>query len=131
MLDGITIILLCQLAGELTVVGLALPLPGPVVGMVILLTILLVRGAIPEPIAKAGDGLLANLLLLFVPAGVGIMLHAPLLAQDWVALSASLIGSTLLTIAVTALLMQRLSRVPPSAATATPTEGDSDGTQHR
>ncbi len=50
--------------------------------------------------------------LLSVPAGAGIMLHFKLLAGNWLPLGAALILSTLLTIAVTAWLMARLSRRP-------------------
>ena len=110
MLDALTLILCCQLAGELLVALVKLPIPGPVAGMALLFAGLLIRGGIPASVAQAGDGLLSNMSLLFVPAGVGVMLHAPLLARDWVAISAGLVGSTLVTIAVTAILMQALNR---------------------
>lgn len=110
MLDALTLILCCQLAGELLVALVKLPIPGPVAGMALLFAGLLIRGGIPAGLAQAGDGLLTNMSLLFVPAGVGVMLHAPLLARDWVAISAGLVGSTLVTIAVTAILMQALNR---------------------
>lgn len=61
-------------------------------------------------LAKVGDVLLGNLSLLFVPAGVGVMVHFALLKEDWIALSAAILGSTILTIAVTASLMVFLSR---------------------
>lgn len=110
MLDALTLILCCQLAGELLVALIKLPVPGPVAGMAILFIGFLVRGGIPADVAAAGDGLLTSLSLLFVPAGVGVMLHAPLLSRDWLAISVGLVGSTLVTIAVTALLMQALNR---------------------
>jgi putative effector of murein hydrolase LrgA (UPF0299 family) len=110
MLRAITILLVCQLAGEAMVAGLGWPVPGPVVGMALLFIGLVVRGGVPENVASAADGLLGNLSLLFVPAGVGVMLHAPLLGRDWLAISVALIASTLATIAVTGWLMQRLMR---------------------
>ena len=110
MLACITLIFACQLAGELFVATLGLPVPGPVAGMVILLAGLLLRGNIPPDLEKVGDGFLSHFSLLFVPAGVGIMLHAQLLAAEWLPLSVALVASTLLTIAVTALLMRALSR---------------------
>lgn len=109
MLFHLTLILVCQLVGESVVVALGVPLPGPVLGMVFLFAFLVVRGGIPDDLARAGDGLLDHLSLLFVPAGVGIMLHWELIAQDWVAVSAALVVSTLLTIAVTGWLMARLA----------------------
>lgn len=110
MLNAFTIILCCQLAGEMLVLWTGLPVPGPVAGMAMLFVGLMIRGAIPDNIALVGDGLLGNLSLMFVPAGVGVMLHAPLMAKDWLAISISLVVSTLATIAVTSLVMRRLGR---------------------
>lgn len=110
MLGYITLIFACQLAGELLVAALGLPVPGPVAGMLILLTGLLAHGAVPENLAAVGDFILGNLSVLFVPAGVGVMLHAGLLGDDWLPVSVALVASTILTIAVTALAMQWLTR---------------------
>jgi putative effector of murein hydrolase LrgA (UPF0299 family) len=100
----------CQLAGELIVATLMWPLPGPVLGMAILFAGLVVNGAVPEELAAVSAGLLDNLSLLFIPAGVGVMLHAPLLGRDGVAIGLALVVSTVLTIAVTALVMARMAR---------------------
>jgi holin-like protein len=110
VLHALTLILCCQLAGEMAVLALGLPIPGPVAGMALLFAGLLVSGRVPPDIAQVGDGLLGNLSLMFVPAGVGVMLHAPLMASEWLAISVSLVASTLATIAVTALVMRRLGR---------------------
>jgi holin-like protein len=110
MLGYITLIFVCQLAGELLVAALGLPVPGPVAGMLVLLAFLLARGSIPGELAAVGDFLLGNMSLLFVPAGVGVMLHAGLLGREWVPIMVALVVSTLVTIAVTALVMRRLSR---------------------
>ena len=82
-----------------------------VIGMVILFGVLAAKGGVPADLARVGDTLLANLSLLFVPAGVGVMAHFALLANDWPALGAAIIGSTLITVAVTALVMVWLSRL--------------------
>lgn len=105
MLGYLTIILVCQLAGELSVTVLALPVPGPVAGMALLFAGLVARGGIPDELAGVADALLKNLSLLFVPAGVGVMLHVQLLQREWLPITAALIVSTLLTIGVTAGLM--------------------------
>lgn len=110
MLAWLTLILTCQLIGELAVTALGVPFPGPVLGMVLLFLFLLVRGGVPDGLAQVGDTLLSNLSLLFVPAGVGVMVHFALLADDWLALSAAIIGSSLITIAVTATAMVWLKR---------------------
>jgi holin-like protein len=110
MLNYLTLIFGCQLAGELIVAATGLPLPGPVCGMALLFLGLLVKGGIPADLARVGDALLGNLSLLFVPAGVGVMLHANLIAREWLPISVALVLSTGLTIAVTAALMAWLNR---------------------
>jgi holin-like protein len=110
MLAHLTVIFGCQLLGELLMSATGLPIPGPVCGMAILFAGLLVRGSIPPDLSLVGSALLDNLTLLFIPAGVGVMLHAPLIGRDWLAISVSLVVSTALTIAVTALVMTWLTR---------------------
>lgn len=129
MLGYVTLIFACQLAGELTVVAIGLPLPGPVVGMALLFLGLSVKGSVPEDLGKVGDTLLNHLSLLFVPAGVGVMAHGALLGRDWLSLSVALVVSTVLTIAVTGLLMARLSPSPPLAAPPNPVAPERDGGQ--
>lgn len=110
MLGYFAVLLVCQLIGELIVVASGLPVPGPVIGMAMLFVALVVRGGIPADLGAAADALLGNLSLLFVPAGVGVMLHAERLGRELLPIAASLIISTLATIAVTAAVMHRLSR---------------------
>ena len=108
MLHGLTAIFGCQLAGELLVRLLGLPVPGPVVGMVILLAGLAV-GGVPANVRKVATGLLTWLPLFFVPAGVGLVTHGPRLKADWLPLSVGIVVSTLATMLVVGLLMQRLA----------------------
>lgn len=115
MLSALTLILSCQLGGELVVRYFDLSIPGPVVGMVLLFAILLARGTVPADLGSVGDALLKHLALLFVPAGVGVMAHLGLLGQDWLPISVALVGSTVATIAVTALAMSWLARKSLSA----------------
>jgi holin-like protein len=111
MTGAITALLSCQLAGEILARSLGLSVPGPVIGMVLLLVLLLLRGRpAPAPLAEVSDGLLGNLGLLFVPAGVGVVLHLPLLARDGAPLSLAVLAGTLLAIAATGRLAQALLR---------------------
>jgi len=109
MIGAITALLVCQLAGEVAVRVLHLPVPGPVIGMVILFLALLARRR-PAPAALGGtaDALLANLGLLFVPAGVGVVLFLPVLARDWAPLSLAVLAGTLAAIAATGRIAQAL-----------------------
>ena len=104
------LLLLCQLAGEVFVMWSGLPVPGPVVGMALLFAGLVLRGGIPEGLGRAVDGLLSHLSLLFVPAGVGVMLHIAMLRKEWLAISLALVVSAVMTIAITGLLMSGFIR---------------------
>ncbi|MDY8109668.1 CidA/LrgA family protein [Fulvimarina sp. 2208YS6-2-32] len=106
MLRALTAIFACQLVGEALVAASGLPMPGPVIGMALLFGFFVARGGIPAPIASVGDGLLGNLSVLFVPAGVGIMQHAARISSEGVQLGGALVGSTLVTIGVTGLVMK-------------------------
>lgn len=110
MLEYFTLILVCQLVGEFAVTTLDIPFPGPVMGMLLLFTYLLVNGSVPEPLSQIASTLLNNLSLLFVPAGVGVMVHLGILGTDLLPLSAAMLVSTLLTIAVTGLAMNLLTK---------------------
>lgn len=108
MINAIILILLCQLAGEVMVLLLDLPFPGPVLGMLLLFTGLIVRGEVPEPVKRTSDTLLRYLALLFVPAGVGLMVHSALVARDWLPILTGLVVSTGLALAVTMLVLRWL-----------------------
>jgi len=110
MLPGLTWLLVFQCLGEVLVRVTGLPVPGPVVGMLLLFVALRVRRAAPQPLTLAADGLLKHLSLLFVPAGVGVMLHVGRLVDEWVPILVALVVSTALAIAATALTMRALIR---------------------
>ena len=108
MLPAFAILLLFQCLGEGIVFLLGLPVPGPVIGMVLLFAALLLWPALHARIGAAAGELLRHLSLLFVPAGVGIIAAAGSGSGHWFAILASLVVSTLLTLAVTALILRKL-----------------------
>ncbi len=110
MLAGLTWLLVFQCLGEALVRALDLPVPGPVAGMLLLFVTLRARAAVPDALGTAANGLLQHMSLLFVPAGVGVMLHFGRIGDEWLALLVALVGSTVLTIGITALVMQALVR---------------------
>lgn len=110
MLDYLLLILLCQLIGETAVTIANIPFPGPVVGMLILFAYLVVRGSVPTQLGQVANTLLSHLSLLFVPAGVGVILHFKLLGEDFFPLTVATVVSTLLTIVVSGLMMSALNR---------------------
>jgi len=119
-LAGATWLLLFQCAGEAMSHLLRLPVPGPVVGMVLLLVALRSRDRIPDSIAVAADGLAKHLSLLFVPAGVGVMMYFGRLAGEWLPIVVALFVSTIVAIAVAAVLFAALARRVESAENALP-----------
>ncbi|MFC5478529.1 CidA/LrgA family protein [Massilia suwonensis] len=106
MLPAFAILLLFQCLGEGAIFLLGLPVPGPVAGMILLFISLLLWPALQTRIEAAANELLRHLSLLFVPAGVGIVAAAGSGSGHWLAIIASLIASTLLTLAVTALVLK-------------------------
>jgi putative effector of murein hydrolase LrgA (UPF0299 family) len=118
MLQGFFILLACQLVGESISHGLHVPIPGPVLGIMFLLLLLAIKGwqTGEDPARQdtalgfAADGLLRNLGLLFVPAGVGIVQSLHLVVANGVAVSAALLGSTVITLVVTVFVFRLVSR---------------------
>ncbi len=107
---------------------LHLPLPGPLIGMFLLTVVLVSRGsagaaaehAVSPPLLKAANGLIANMGLLFVPAGVGIIAELGVLRHEWLAVLAGLLVSTVLGLAVTGLVMHHVSRAAGAGRRALP-----------
>jgi holin-like protein len=123
MIASLSLILLCQLAGEVFVRGLGLPMPGPVVGLLFLLVLLLARDRFKvmargplqqDGVENASRSLLAHLSLLFVPAGVGVVQKLDLIAEHGIAiiviLAISVVVTLLVTVATFLLASRLLSR---------------------
>ena len=110
MLQGIALLLLYQLAGEVLVVALHLPFPGPVAGMLLLFGTLLIRGGLPANVGGAAHGLLRYLSLLFVPAGVGVVRYLTELRADGLPIAAAIAVSTVLALSITGIALQWLLR---------------------
>lgn len=97
MIRGLAWLLVCQAVGEVLAILLRLPVPGPVVGMVLLFAGLTWRGPAAEThVMRAGDALLRHLQLFFVPAGAGLVVYLTVLRDGAAAIAAGLIGSWLL-----------------------------------
>jgi len=120
---GLTLILGAQLLGEALARATGAPVPGPVIGMALLLVFLVARDRyaraaarlLPPPLVNgqlegAGRGLLANLSLMFVPAGAGIVGRLDVLAVHGATLAVIVVISTLTTLAATALTFVAVSR---------------------
>ena len=119
MIPALAGLLACQLAGEILVRALMLPLPGPVAGLGLLFGFLLWRGrsrsdpveAIPPDLGKVCDALLKNLSLLFIPAAVGVVQYLDLLRRYAGAIALTIAASTLLALILTAATFRLASRL--------------------
>jgi holin-like protein len=110
MIRSLTVLVLCQLAGEVLARAAHLPIPGAVLGLLLLLAILIARGGPDREMKATAGSLLSNMTLLFVPAGVAIITELDALRRNWLPVTVALVVSTVLGMATTALVMQGLSR---------------------
>lgn len=110
MINALMILLGFQLLGELVVMVLQLPVPGPVVGMVLLTATLLLRKEVPQSLHTMSQSMLRHLSLLYIPAGVGVIALIGRVNDAWLPLLVTLFASTIITLIVTALTMQLLLR---------------------
>jgi holin-like protein len=121
MIETFALLLVYQLIGETLTYTFGLPIPGPVIGMALLLGTLALRPSLVTRIRSTGTTLLSHLSLLFVPAGVGVMVHFARLSEEGVAIIGAVVGSTVLTIvatAATAAWLMKRDVAAPSASIA-------------
>ena len=124
MLYAFATMLSCQLAGEVFVRALGLSVPGPVVGMILLAALMVLNAPLPSQLVDTADGLLKHFSLLFVPAGVGVVQQLHRLGSEGVRLMVVILLSTVITLAVTALVFTGVARLMDGRAKA-------DGSQER
>ncbi|HEY0184478.1 MAG TPA: CidA/LrgA family protein [Rhodopila sp.] len=124
MLLSLGLILLCQLIGEAVARATGAPVPGPVLGLILCVLLLVLRDwvgrgerrrLVPAELRdgqfeQAGSGLLSYLPLMFVPAGVGVIQRLDILEGYALAIAAAVIASTVLTLVVTALVFTVVAR---------------------
>jgi len=108
-LKGLAWLLVCQSAGEALARLAQLKLPGPVIGMLLLL-VALRWPRVRAPVEAAAEVLLSHLSLLFVPVGVGVVTHLGLISQYGLRMLVAIALSTWIGMAVTALVLRALLR---------------------
>lgn len=109
MIRGMATLLGFQLIGELSARFGHLPIPGPICGMALLLCWLHLTGAAESNLEKACDGILANMAILFVPLGVGIMNYAGLFAGVWPVVVLAIVAGAVATLLTTAFVTRTLT----------------------
>ena len=116
ILKAVTFLLGFQLLGTTAVMGMGLPIPGPVAGLLFMIVWLGVNAPRPKLLKETAQALIAHLSLLFVLAAVGIVQHLDRLAYEGKILLAAVVVSTILALIVGALtfvMMVRLTGTPP------------------
>lgn len=109
LITSLGVLVAFALAGEALASAARLPLPGSVTGMLLLAGALRAR-LLPEAWVEPAAGLLLRHMgLMFVPPGVGLMVHAGLLAREWVPIVVASAGSTLAVMLVTALVHRAMA----------------------
>ena len=115
MLNSIFIILLFQLMGEFIQKFFEFSIPGPVIGLIFLLSVLLIikkintkHEAFDTNLVISAEKLLSYLPLLFIPVGVGVVMHLSLLEENLVSVLLVIVFGTLLTLALTGYVMEKL-----------------------
>ena len=115
MLNSIFIILLFQLIGEFIQKFFELSIPGPVIGLIFLLSVMLIIKKINKQdtgfetkLVNSAENLLTYLPLLFIPVGVGVVMHLSLLEENLVPVILVIIIGTLLTLALTGFVFEKL-----------------------
>jgi holin-like protein len=110
MIRTLATLLVFQALGECLAFALSLPVPGPVIGMLLLFLYLLLKKGAAEHLAPVSTQLLRHLSLLFIPAGAGIMVHGQRIGAEWPAIGAALLVSTMLSLVVTAAVLRALHK---------------------
>lgn len=111
MIFALTLILLFQLVGVVVAQLIGNWVPGPVIGMVLLLGAMLASPRLAQIVRPAGQGILANLSLLFVPAGVGVVGHLSTFGGQGAAILIVLLLSTALALVAGALVFVVLAKL--------------------
>lgn len=104
---GLLLLVLFQMLGT-SIAYLGVALPGPVIGMLLLLVALLLLRRVPEPLKVTSTQLLKYLPLMLIPPAVGIMSQWQVILSSYVAISVALLGSLLISIPLTAWILQRM-----------------------
>ena len=108
LLRGLSWLVLFQLLGTAINHLLVPVLPGPIIGLLLLLFFLMARGEVGKPLNEAASSLLRYLPLLLVPPAVGVMVYAKDIAADFWAIVGALLISCLVTLVFAGVLMQKL-----------------------
>lgn len=121
MVEAFALLLVFQLVGEVAAQGLHLPVPGPLIGMLLLFAALLLRGRLPDGLRDAANALLRHLMLLFIPAVTGVMMYFDRIEREALPFFAACLLGAAVTMTVTALVLRAMLRLTGDRQSATTT----------
>lgn len=108
-LRGIAALVCFQGIGEALVYISGVPIPGPVIGMILLFaTLQLACPETPEWLGQTGYFMIRWLSLMFLPACTGLFFLPDIAVNQWLPIIGAMFIGTLLTMGVAALLMKKL-----------------------
>ena len=110
MINALLILFGCQFAGEAIVHFSGISIPGSVMGMILLLSGLIVKGGLPDALDKTASEFVKYIGLLFVPAGAGISMYLHLIAEQWIVILVASLTSTIATLLLTAFIFKILEK---------------------
>ncbi|HHV71798.1 MAG TPA: CidA/LrgA family protein [Clostridia bacterium] len=110
MIKGMTILVLLLTLGEILSRLLPLPIPGNVIGLILMVIALSIGVVKLEQVEEAGNLLLNNLPVFFIPAGISIILYFDLIRAEWLPILVSIIASTLIVLVTTGKLVDFLQK---------------------
>lgn len=108
MLQGIITLVSLQLLGEIVSHYLAIPIPGAIIGMVLLLIYLMVKGYVSTELSETSGKLFPYLPLLLIPASVGVIQYGELLEKEGIAVLAALVISLVISFIATPFIFKGL-----------------------
>ena len=110
MLYGLLILLIFQCIGEFIIYITNWPIPGPVIGILLMLMFLLITKRLPGQLEAASNTLIRYLSLLFLPASVGIFFLGEAFDSQWPAVIGVIVVSTLAALIFVTFLLRILLR---------------------
>ncbi len=110
LVAALVVLVVFLAAGTVVADGAGLPIPGSVIGMVLLAGALQLGLVRPDWVRPAADVLLRHMGLLFVPPGVAVMVYTDLIRSEWLPILGGSVASTLAVLVVVGRLQQRLER---------------------
>jgi holin-like protein len=114
MIEGLVQIFIWQGIGEMVSKFFIPTIPGPVIGLILLVIFLSIKGEVNPSLGMVADAFRQHLALLFVPASVGVILFLPELKTHAFAVGTALTVSVILAIAITALILKLFSIKEPA-----------------